>query len=186
MHEIQPLFTEMVIININVDSISENNYNQIKIVIDKNILSMYEEYYFSIHRKATKVPIKQPYHESINTWMIMKRSMMNSLKQKWKEFIVWLVNIQGYTNLHINKCEIVQTVYYPNNRRHDIDNSVPKFILDGLVQSGMINDDDSAHITKLTLQCKVDVNNPRTELLFKITDADNLKERKGEPLCQIK
>lgn len=94
----------------------------------------------------------------------MKRPMMNALKQKWKDFICFFVEEQGYANLRIEKCEIHQTIYYPNNRRHDIDNSTPKFILDGLVESGMILDDDCKHITKLTLECKIDIQNPRTEL----------------------
>lgn len=136
----------------------------IKIVIDNSTLSRYEEYYFSIHKRASKKPIKHPYHESINEWMIMKRPMMNALKQKWKDMIVWLVCDQGYANLRIDKCEIEQVVYYPNNRRHDTDNTVPKFILDGLVQSGMVADDDCNHITKLTLRCGVDIERPRTEL----------------------
>ena len=140
--------------------------DSILLVIDSNALSRYETHYFSIHTRASKKPIKHPYHESINAWMIMKRPMMNALKQKWKEFICFFVNEQGYSNLRIEKCEIHQTVYYPNNRRHDIDNSVPKFILDGLVESGMILDDDSKHITKLTLECRTDSNNPRTEILI--------------------
>ena len=139
-------------------------------VIDNEVLEKYEKYYFSIHIKAKKKPIAHPYHESINTWMIMKRPMMNALKQKWKDFIVWFVEDKGYTNLRIDKCEITQTVYYPNNRRHDIDNTTPKFILDGLVQSGIIIDDDSLHIEKLTLMCKVDKEHPRTELSIKIKE----------------
>lgn len=95
---------------------------------------------------------------------------MNALKQKWKDFIKWFVTEQGYANLRIEECEISQTIYYPNNRRHDIDNSVPKFVLDGLVESGMIVDDDSLHITKLKLMCKVDVEHPRTELRIMIKD----------------
>lgn len=144
------------------------NKKKISLVIDNNILQEYSEYYFSIHTKAHKVPIPHPYHESINVWMIMKRPMMNALKQKWKDFIKWFVNTQGYTNLHIERCEIEQVVYYPNNRRHDIDNTVPKFILDGLVESGMIIDDDHLHITKLILSCGVDTEHPRTELKIKI------------------
>lgn len=93
---------------------------------------------------------------------------MNGLKQKWKDFIHWFVSDQGYDNLRVEQCEIVQTIYYPTNRRHDIDNSVPKFILDGLVESQMIVDDDCTHITKLTMMCKVDASNPRTELLIDI------------------
>lgn len=143
--------------------------NKILLTINNEVLDMYAAYYFSVHPRARKRPIKHPYHESINTWMIMKRAAMNNLKQKWKDFIKWFVREQGYANLHIEKCEISQTIYYPTNRRHDIDNSVPKFVLDGLVESGMVIDDDSEHITKLTLQCGYDNENPRTELLIKVT-----------------
>lgn len=138
----------------------------ILLIIDNGVLDSYAEYYFSIHPKAKNKPIKHPYHESINTWMIMKRHAMNHLKQRWKDFIKWFVNEQGYANLRIEKCEISQTIFYPTNRRHDIDNSVPKFVLDGLVESEMIVDDDSKHITKLTLQCGYDPEHPRTELLI--------------------
>lgn len=150
--------------------------NSILLTIDNDALLRYEEYYFSIHLKAHKKPIPHPYHESINAWMIMKRPMMNALKQKWKDFISWLVTEQGYTNLRIERCEVNQTVYYPNNRRHDTDNSVPKFILDGLVESGMILDDDSKHIVKLTLECKTDIKNPRTELLIKLLSNSEMQE----------
>lgn len=91
---------------------------------------------------------------------------MNALKGKWKEFIKWVVKKQGYSNLHINQCEISVRTYYPTDRRHDTDNSVPKFILDGFVESGMIEDDDMEHIRKLTLECFIDHENPRTEVDF--------------------
>lgn len=144
----------------------KTNKSTISLMIDKDVLDTYSSYYFKQHPKAKKKPIKYPYHESINVWMIMKRPMMNSLKQKWKDFICWFVKEQGYANLHIENCEISQVVYYPNNRRHDIDNSVPKFILDGLVESGMVVDDDCKHITKLTLQCNIDTEHPRTEIVI--------------------
>lgn len=142
--------------------------NTITLTIDKSVLEEYNAYYFAEHPKAHKEPIPHPYHESINVWMIMRRPMMNALKQKWKDFICWFVKSKGYSNLHIEKCEIYQTVYYPNNRRHDPDNSVPKFILDGLVQSGMLSDDDNKHIKKLTLRCLVDTEYPRTEITLKL------------------
>lgn len=142
----------------------------IKLVIDNNVLQEYERHYFSIHTKAKKKPIPNPYHESINVWMIMKRPMMNALKQRWKDFIKWYIDNQGYSNLHIEKCEMEFMVYYKTNRRHDVDNSTPKFILDGLSESGFIIDDDSTHLTKITLQCGVDKDNPRTEILVKIKE----------------
>lgn len=142
--------------------------NTITLTIDGSVLEEYNAYYFAEHPRAHKEPIPHPYHESINVWMIMRRPMMNALKQKWKDFICWFVESKGYSNLHIEKCEIYQTVYYPNNRRHDPDNSVPKFILDGLVQSGMLSDDDNKHIEKLTLRCLVDTEYPRTEITLKL------------------
>lgn len=145
---------------------------KLTLVIDNDVLERYNRYYFSIHTKAQKPPLAHPYHESINVWMIMKRPMMNSLKGKWKSMMKWFVEEQGYANLRIEKCEITQRVFYPNNRRHDVDNSVPKFILDGLVESGMVVDDDSNHIVRLILECGVDVDHPRTELEFVVYEED--------------
>ena len=146
---------------------------KILLVIDHDVLNRYNKYYFSVHTKAKKVPLSHPYHESINVWMIMKRPMMNALKGKWKAMMKWFVEEQGYANLRIEKCEITQRVFYPNNRRHDVDNSVPKFIIDGLVESGMIVDDDSNHVIRLVLECGVDVEHPRTELEFIIYEKEN-------------
>ena len=135
-----------------------------KLTITKHTLEEYEKVYFKKHPKARKSPIEQPYHPSINKWMIMKRPMMNALKQRWKDFIIWFVKNQGYSNLHIEQCEMIFTTYYSTNRRHDVDNSTPKFILDGFSESGLIADDDSTHLKKLTLICEVDKDDPRTEI----------------------
>lgn len=147
--------------------------DEIKLIIDKDVVNEYSEHYFKLHPRASNRPIKAPYHESINQWMIMKRPQMNGLKQRWKEFIKWFVDREGYTSLGIQKCEIYQRIYYPNHRRHDIDNTIPKFILDGLVESGMIVDDDMLHLVKLTLQVGVDLDCPRTEMIIKILEEDN-------------
>lgn len=140
--------------------------SKIVLVIDNDVVDEYCSFYFSNHTKAKNKPIKHPYHESINEWMIMKRPMMNSLKQKWKNFVVWFIDKQGYSNLRIEKCDLEFFTYYPNNRRHDTDNSAPKFIIDGLVESGFIVDDDSTHITSLMLRCGTDKDNPRTEIII--------------------
>ena len=81
------------------------NSSTLKLVIDNDTLSSYERMYFKLHPKATKKPIENPYHPLMNVWMIMKRPMMNDLKQKWKDFIVWFIKEQGYANLHIERCE---------------------------------------------------------------------------------
>ena len=144
--------------------------NIIRLIIDNNTLVNYEKYYFANHPKAKKKPIENPYHPTLNQWMIMKRPMMNALKQKWKDFICWFIDNQGYSNLHIDKCEMKFVTYYKTNRKHDIDNSIGKFIIDGFVESGFIVDDNSEHITSLTLECYVDKDNPRTEIEVSVSD----------------
>lgn len=141
----------------------------IKLVIDNTALEEYEKVYFAAHPRAKKKPIAQPYHESINKWMIMKRPQMNALKQKWKEFIAWLVANSEYRDIHIEQCELKFTTYYGTARRHDIDNGCPKFIIDGFCENGFIIDDDSKHITSLTMQCFVDTENPRTEIEISVS-----------------
>ena len=141
-----------------------NEVENMRLVIDNNTLEKYEQFYFRLHPKATKRPIDKPIHPLLNQWMIMKRPMMNALKQRWKDFIVWFIKEQGYANLHIDKCEMKFTTYYKTNRRHDVDATTPKFILDGFAKSGFIIDDDSKHLTSLTLECYVDSDNPRTEI----------------------
>ena len=98
----------------------------------------------------------------------MKRPAMNALKQRWKDFIVWYIEDQGYTNLRIDICEMTYKVFYQTHRRHDVDNMTPKFIQDGFVTSGFVIDDDSEHIRSLTLTCDVDEERPRTEITVTI------------------
>ena len=100
--------------------------------------------------------------------MILRRPAMNALKQRWKDFMVWFIEDQGYSNLHIEKCEMTYTVFKPTHRRLDLDNHSPKFLQDGLVESGFVVDDDMEHITSLTLRGGVDPERPRTEILVKI------------------
>ena len=141
-----------------------NEVENMRLVIDNNTLEKYEQFYFRLHPKATKRPIDKPIHPLMNQWMIMKRPMMNALKQKWKNFSKWIIENQGYSNLHIDKCEMKFTTYYKTNRRHDVDAASPKFILDGFTESGFIIDDDSTHLISLTLECYVDKEYPRTEI----------------------
>lgn len=138
---------------------------EIKIVIDKSVLEKYYKHYFLIHPKAKKKPIEKPQHPSINQWMVMRRPQMNQVKGKWKDFMVWLMEYYGYSNRQIDKCNIEYTTYFPTKARHDPDNTSPKFLMDGLVESGFLVDDDGEHVLSLKLICKYDKENPRTEIL---------------------
>ena len=144
---------------------------ELKLVINNDVLDRYSEYYFKKHPRARKRPIEQPYHPSTNQWMIMKRPMMNALKQKWKDFIIWFINDLGYASMGIFDCEIEVTTYRKINRKFDLDNSTIKFIQDGFVESGFLIDDNYTILKKLTLMGGIDKDNPRTEIKVIIKEA---------------
>lgn len=141
--------------------------NDIKIVIDNSTIDEYAKYYFKKHPKARKKPIERPTIPSLNTWIILPRQQMNALKQKHKEFGIWLINRLGLQDLKLNKFEMEFEIYMPTKRRSDNDNFVPKFLLDAFTESGFIEDDDNKHLTKLIITSGYDKDNPRTEIKIK-------------------
>lgn len=140
--------------------------SEIKLIIDYDVLDKYYQHYFVLYPKRKKRTIDSPLHPSINKWMVMRRPQMNDLKGKWKDFIVWFVEENGLTNKRIEKCSMTFISYFKTKIRKDCDNTVPKFILDGLADSGLIIDDDSLHLESLTLRCGYDKEHPRTEILI--------------------
>lgn len=141
---------------------------KIKLILDNEVLSRYNDYYFTIHQKAKKIPIEKPIHPSLNTWIILPRIQMNALKQKWADLICWWIKDLGYENLKLDSFEITVTVFFDANRRHDLDNNTPKFILDAFTKTGFIVDDDDKHLRSLTIKSGYDKDNPRTEIELKV------------------
>lgn len=141
---------------------------ELKLIIDNDVLDRYSECYFKKHPRAKNKPIENPYHPSTNQWMIMRRPMMNALKQKWKDFIIWFIKDLGYQNMYIDNCEIEVYTYRKMNRNFDLDNTTIKFIQDGFVESGFLVDDNYKIMKKLTLMGGVDKEHPRTEIVVKI------------------
>lgn len=140
---------------------------EIKIEINNSVLNKYYSYYFAHHPRAKKIPIEHPYHPSINVWFVMQRPQMNALKQEWKEFTIWLMKDMKLDNMQIEYFDMECIVYMPTKRRIDPDNITPKFINDGLVESGFIKDDDGNHMKSLTLRTGYDKENPRTEIFIR-------------------
>ncbi len=63
----------------------------------------------------------------------------------------------------IEKSTVTITYFFGTKHRHDPDNYSGKFILDGLVQNGIIADDSFNHI-ELKIRGEYDKLNPRTEI----------------------
>lgn len=134
------------------------------LILDDNLLEEYNEYYFKKHPRARKVPIPKPRHPSMNEWMILRRTQMNALKQRWKEFGVWWINKLGYQDKKLENFEVEETVYMDSRRRADADNFTAKFLHDSFTESGFIIDDDYKHFRKLTMMVDYDKEWPRTEI----------------------
>lgn len=65
----------------------------------------------------------------------------------------------------LKKSKVIVIYYFKDKRRRDPDNYSGKFILDGLVRSGIIKD-DSFDCIDLQLIGRVDKGNPRTEIFI--------------------
>lgn len=139
-----------------------------KLVIDNNALEEYNKYYFEKYPKRRVVPIKKPIPPSLNVWMVMPRFKMNSQKQSWKDFGVWLVGYYGLENKKIEKCNIVIEYFFDSRRRHDADNYTPKNLFDSFTQAGLLVDDDFNHVESLTIKGNYSKENPRVEIIFKV------------------
>lgn len=82
-------------------------------------------------------------------------------KQKWE----WLVKSAIGKNKpkKMDKAIVSITYYFKDRRRRDPDNYSGKFILDGLVRAGVLEDDSFSNID-LILKGKYDKKNPRVEV----------------------
>lgn len=138
----------------------------IKIVITQQDVDEFNAAYKVSHPKSKKLPIAGPQHPSLNQYIIANNMKSNSLKQNWKDFIVFVLNKYNLRDVMLDQCEVIYITFFKNRRSHDLDNITPKFIFDGLVEGGFLVGDDMEHITKLTIMGGYDKENPRIELIF--------------------
>jgi hypothetical protein len=140
-----------------------------KITIDNKVLSEYHDYYFKQYPKRKVLPIKKAIPPSLNAFTAMKRMVQNSLKQKYKDFSVWLASYYSVADLHLSKAEFTYEFFFADHRRRDFDNLclTPKLINDGLVEAGTLIDDDGEKLMITFRPFQYDKINPRVEISIK-------------------
>jgi len=140
------------------------------IIINNEILNKYHVDYFSKYPKRKVKPIEKPIPPSLNRFIAMPRMMQNSVKQKYKEFAVWLASYYNIANLMLEKAEIDYTFYFPDRRRRDMDNLLltAKFLNDGWVLAHTLIDDNGERLIIRFSPFNYDSKNPRVEIT--ITD----------------
>jgi crossover junction endodeoxyribonuclease RusA len=83
------------------------------------------------------------------------------LKKQWLDTVMMLCRPKPQKP--ISKAEVTLTYFFKTKRRHDPDNYAGKFILDGLVEGGILADDSFDNVD-LRLRGRYDPKNPRTEI----------------------
>ena len=75
----------------------------------------------------------------------------NKAKQKEQEYIIWCIKEQ-LGNLKLDKSVIGHFTWIEENKKRDLDNIcfAKKFILDALVQAGVLKDDNRKIVTNFT------------------------------------
>lgn len=142
---------------------------EIKIVIDYDVLNKYCEEYFAKYPKRKKRPIEKPFPPSLNRFTAIKRMQQNDMKQKYKEFSVWLASYYKIANLNIDKAKMIYSFYFADHRRRDMDNLMlsPKFFQDGFVEANVLVDDSGDMLEIAFDTFHYDKNNPRVEILLR-------------------
>ncbi len=89
----------------------------------------------------------------------------NNMKREHTENVAWLAKA---TKKEYEKIDL-EITWYCKNRRKDKDNIMAgtKFILDGLVMAGVIENDGWRHVGSISHDFKVDRDNPRIEVIIK-------------------
>ena len=170
----------------------------IVIEFTEELLEEWIKDYFKKHPKARKRPLETPAQPSLNKWIILRRQNMNKLKQDYKDFTKFVVEHYGLEDLGISKCKCRYITYRKTKRRIDLDNTAPKFILDGLTAecTGVLVDDGCDVITELTLlQEYTKCNGARIEfydceydfdLMMETREKENIKSSKREATMKEK
>lgn len=120
---------------------------------------------YSKGRGDAKRTLSRPWcHPSLNEWAMRTLPVQsNVMKKAWAAKIAQVVRHAGSPRL-AGPVAVAVTTYFENKRRRDIDNYAPKFILDGLVEAGVIPGDDSETVAALVVVLRVDAHRPRTEI----------------------
>lgn len=101
-----------------------------------------------LHNKKHAVHVFAP---SLNRWAQMSTMSQASCKKKWKHFAIWLAEEKQVANRQIAKAQVSFVYHQKTNRKFDLDNMTPKFLLDGFTAAGVFVDDNITVIRPLIL-----------------------------------
>jgi Holliday junction resolvase RusA-like endonuclease len=102
---------------------------------------------------------------SLNQWSRMHWSRAARIKKQWENDILYVfLSCKAKGAFPQQKAQIKVTYFFATNRRRDADNLNLKFILDGIVKAGIIQDDSTKVIGQPVTAWEVDKHDPRVEI----------------------
>lgn len=108
---------------------------------------------------------------SINEWRNMHHHQEAKQKKEWEQVVGWEVLRQKVKpSQPIRKAVTTYRYHFPTKHRRDPSNYSPKWLEDGLVKAGVLEDDSFDHVELKIEFGGVDRKNPRVEILIQEVD----------------
>jgi len=87
---------------------------------------------------------------------------VSAARKKSRKMTREAIEAEGITTMPWECADVKATFFWKTKGRHDIDNAIGsmKSICDGIVESGLIPDDDPKHMKRNIPEFKVDKTNP--------------------------
>jgi Holliday junction resolvase RusA-like endonuclease len=108
---------------------------------------------------------------SWNKIMRMHQFAQNDEAKKWHAIVCMSAKQQGVKDRFIGKSRVTLEYHFDAAYRHDPDNYSGKFLMDGLVKAGILEDDDFKHV-ELTVRAGAKSKNPH--VLIHIEDWEGI------------
>jgi crossover junction endodeoxyribonuclease RusA len=102
---------------------------------------------------------------SLNQWRNMHHYTEAKQKKEWEDIVILEVQRQRKKPPKpIKRSTTTYTYYFPDRRRRDASNFSPKWLEDGLVKAGVLEDDSFENVDLKVRKGGVDKHNPRVEI----------------------
>lgn len=107
---------------------------------------------------------------SLNVYRNAHYYQLNKEKETWERIVA--VSVKEQKIKKVDRCRITFEFYFKDKRKHDPDNysASAKFLLDGMVKAGVLDDDNFSVIEELSL--KQGGINKKPYILIHLEDSD--------------
>jgi Holliday junction resolvase RusA-like endonuclease len=102
---------------------------------------------------------------SLNKWRNMHHHQEAKEKKHWENAVIYeVIKNKLKPRTPMQKALVTYIYYFPTRHRHDPDNYTGKWLMDGLVKSGILQDDSFDNVEINITMGGVDKHKPRVEI----------------------